>query len=98
MLAGMTSRQLAQWQAYELENGPLDSTWRDDVLAGVHELLQAANHLHGAAHFTDKKHTKNPVPEPERYPRPWQVREKAQEIAAQAAEDAEKGIRRRKRR
>lgn len=42
-------------------------------MAATHEQLQRLNRLQGAAHFTDRKHKKNPVPEPKRYPRPHEV-------------------------
>lgn len=44
-----------------------------EVLAGLHEQLQFLNRLQGAAHFTDKKHRKNPAKEPKHYPRPHEV-------------------------
>lgn len=68
MLASVDSRELTQWLAFEREHGTLQ--YSDEVLAGIHEQLQCVAHLLGAAHFTDDKHTKNPVPEPERIPRP----------------------------
>jgi hypothetical protein len=40
-------------------------------MAQLHELAQQQMRLLGAAHFTDKKHRKNPVPEPKKVPRPW---------------------------
>jgi hypothetical protein len=42
-------------------------------MAQLHELGQQQLRLLGAAHFTDRKHRKNPVPEPKKVPRPWVV-------------------------
>ncbi len=42
-------------------------------MAATHEQLQRLNRLLGAAHFTDRKHKKNPVPEPKHYPRPYEI-------------------------
>lgn len=79
MLGSMSSHELAEWQAYERVAGPLDGTWRDETLSSLHELIQQLNHLLGAAHFTDKKHKNNPVPEPERWIRPYEMWDKAKE-------------------
>jgi hypothetical protein len=35
MLAGMSSRELTEWQAYERVTGPLDVRLRGDISAGV---------------------------------------------------------------
>lgn len=43
------------------------------MLAGIHEQLQFLNRLQGAAHFTDRKHRKNPAKEPKHYPRPHEL-------------------------
>lgn len=59
--------------AYEREDGPIGPRWNDEATAAVHEQLQRLNHLQGAAHFTDKKHKKNPVPSPKKYPRPYEM-------------------------
>lgn len=69
----MDSFELTEWAAYERYAGPLDDTWRDDVQAAVHEQLQSLNRMTGAAHFTDKKHPRNPAPEPRRIPRPAEL-------------------------
>jgi len=73
MLDRISSLELAEWRAYERHAGPLGNGYGDETLAALHEQLQRANHLLGAAHFTDKKHRKNPVPKPEKYPRPSEV-------------------------
>jgi hypothetical protein len=62
--------------AYEREEGPIGPSWQHEVSAATHEQLQRLNRLQGAAHFTDRKHKKNPVPEPKRYPRPYEIFEK----------------------
>ncbi|MFF8831389.1 hypothetical protein [Streptomyces sp. NPDC015131] len=57
--------------AYELAYGPLDHRYANESQAAIHEQLQTLNYMFGAANFTDeKKNKKNPVPEPQRYPRP----------------------------
>lgn len=71
--------ELSEWEAYEREYGPVNDRWRDEVLAQLHELTQQQMRLLGAAHFTDKKHRKNPVPEPKRVPRPWVIHEDDEE-------------------
>jgi hypothetical protein len=76
LLAAVSSRELSEWEAYERHAGPLDTVWQDEVMAGIHEQLQQLNRLQGAAHFTDKKHTKNPAPEPKHYPRPRELYER----------------------
>lgn len=35
--------------AYEMATGPLDGTWRDEILAQIHELIQKNNLLTGAS-------------------------------------------------
>lgn len=79
VLARHTSRQLAEWEAYERFAGPIDRSYDREALAGIHEQLQYMNRLLGAAHFTDKKNPNNPVPEPEHYPRPHELYKRASE-------------------
>ncbi|SOE25604.1 hypothetical protein [Streptomyces sp. OK228] len=79
MLARHTSRELAEWAAYERYAGPIDRSYDQEALAAIHEQLQAMNHLLGAAHFTDKQNTTNPVSEPERYPRSHELYQRASE-------------------
>lgn len=69
----ISSRELTEWMAFEREEGPIGPRWRDEMLAAIHEQLQRLSHLQGAAHFTDKKHRKNPVPSPKHYPRPHEI-------------------------
>ena len=35
-----TSRELEEWMAYERVVGPVDSSWDQEVLAQIHELIQ----------------------------------------------------------
>lgn len=58
---------------FERVDGPVGPAWRDEADAAIHEQLQRLNHIQGAAHFTDRKHKKNPVPKPKHYPRPWEL-------------------------
>jgi hypothetical protein len=59
--------------AFERDEGPIGPRWQSEVMAATHEQLQRLNHLLGAAHFTDDKHKKNPVPKPRHYPRPDEI-------------------------
>lgn len=79
VLARHTSRELAEWAAYERFAGPIDPGYEREALAAIHEQLQYMNRLLGAAHFTDKKNPNNPAPEPEHYPRPRELFERASE-------------------
>lgn len=64
--------------AYERFAGPIDLSYDREVLAEIQEQLQYMNRLLGAAHFTDeKKNRQNPVPEPEHYPRPHELYQRA---------------------
>lgn len=73
LLARIDSRELAEWAAYERYAGPVDDSYLAGALAALHEQIQTLNRMTGAAHFTDKKHTKNPAPEPKHYPRPHEL-------------------------
>jgi hypothetical protein len=70
-LAHISSWELSEWEAYEREYGPVNNLFQSEVLAQIHELIQQLNRITGAAHFTNKTHRKNPVPEPKKVPRPW---------------------------
>lgn len=48
-------------------------------MAQIHELGQQQLRLLGAAHFTDRKHRKNPVPEPKKVPRPWVIHDEEED-------------------
>lgn len=65
MLQCIDSRELAEWQAYEIVYGPIGHEWRDDVLAAIAERLHVQNYLFGKANFKE-----SPIPEPEPVPRP----------------------------
>lgn len=69
----MSSLELTEWMAFERFAGPVGNAYRDELLAGLHELIQNLNHLTGQAHFTDKNHKKGPAPKPEHYPRPQEL-------------------------
>ncbi len=77
-----TSRQIAEWLAYERFAGPIDRSYDRDVLAAMHEQLQYLCRLIGAAHFTDRKHPNNPVPEPQHYPRAHELYQPAGDAEA----------------
>jgi hypothetical protein len=83
LLARTTSRELAEWVAYEHHAGPLGPAWRDDTAAATLEALQYIQHLLGAGLFSDRTHP-NPVPAPSRVPRPAEAAE-----AAEADTDAQ---------
>ncbi|MFT2016290.1 hypothetical protein ACMA1D_10670 [Streptomyces sp. 796.1] len=72
MLSSVSSRELAEWMAYEKVAGPVGSVHGDEILAAIHEQLGFIAHLLGAAHFSDESHP-NPIPAPERYPRPHEL-------------------------
>lgn len=90
-LEHISSLELTEWQAFESLNGPLNTEWSDETLAALHEQLQRLSRIQGAAHFTDRKHRKNPVPEPKHYPRPHEmfVKEGEDRDTYDAAEDEE---------
>lgn len=74
LLEKVTSRELTEWQAYEAKNGPLDSSWRDEVQALSLDMLHDLLYLTGQAHFTNKSHTEGPIdPREENYPRPTEL-------------------------
>lgn len=45
MLARIDSRELAEWEAFERAFGPLDYSWRDDMLARLHEIMQSSDSM-----------------------------------------------------
>lgn len=83
----MTARELTEWEAYERATGPLNRLYSDDMLALIHEQLQALNYLTGS------QADPNPMPEPVRMPRPDESIRPAQEsdgnVSVQADEDDE---------
>lgn len=69
----MTSLELSEWEAYERYAGPLGDSYQAELQAATHEQIQRTNRVLGAAHFTDRKNKKNPVPEVKPYPRPHEI-------------------------
>lgn len=65
LLRRIDSREITEWEAYERAHGPLGNMYSNEALASIHEQLQIANALKGAE-FGDE----NPIPDPEKYPRP----------------------------
>jgi hypothetical protein len=72
LLARIDSRELTEWAAYEHYAGPLGPSWSDEATALSLESLQQLSHLIGAGLLTDRTHP-NPVPPPERVPRPHEA-------------------------
>jgi hypothetical protein len=66
-----TSRELAQWAAYERYAGPLDGSWEAETLAQLHEMTQNLCRMFGAANFE-----RNPMPEPAHHKRPHEVHDR----------------------
>lgn len=81
LLKRISSREIAEWEAYEAVAGPLGHEYSDEMLASIHEQLQTLNRLTGA-NFED-----NPMPEPTKVPRPEDLY-----IAAVAEEDEEEDV------
>lgn len=63
------SYELAQWRAFEKRNGPLGSVYSDDMLANIHEQLQAVQFILGRMSAGDE----SPVPQPHKVRRPNEV-------------------------
>ncbi len=88
MLEKVSSYELAEWMAFEKVNGPLGSQYSDDMMANVHEQLQAIQFILGRMSAGKE----SPVPPPHRLRRPHEVmREPAEpdtrdEDAAEAAQ------------
>lgn len=68
MLQCVDSRELAEWQAYEMAYGPLGNDYQNDLLAAIAERLHVGNYLFGKANFKD-----SPIPEPEPIQRPGEL-------------------------
>lgn len=91
LLATHTSRELAEWRAFEFMNG-FEDTWTQEVLSDIHEQIQWLAHLMGMIHMCEDGDTdSNPIPPPKRYPRRYERRSKfgfeiAEQEAAEAAE------------
>lgn len=65
-----TSRELAEWAAYEREYGAIDSGYQDEALAQIHELLQAIYHITCQA---NSEHGRSEGTEPKRFARPGEI-------------------------
>lgn len=65
----MSSRELAEYRAYELVNGQVDSQYSDDLLAAIHEQLQQVCRLLIAQGADDE----DDIPDINPYPRTWQM-------------------------
>jgi hypothetical protein len=89
MLDRISSLELSEWESYERLSGPLGTSWQDEIRGMIHEQLQQLNRLTGAAHFTDRKHRKNPAPEPKHVPRPWELHKREDEDQEDPDEDEE---------
>lgn len=77
MLRTLSGRELTQWQVYERRTGPLDSSWRDEQLAALGEMIQYNTYITGAV----GQGKKNPAPKPKPVTRAWEVFKKSQEQA-----------------
>ena len=51
MLRTLSSRELTEWRAYEVKNGPLDDAWRDEAMANVVDLVRQLSYLVSQASF-----------------------------------------------
>lgn len=68
LLAGISARELTEWEAYERAVGPLDHAYGDDMLASIHEAVQFLCRLTGA------QLKKNPAKDlPRKLKRPHEV-------------------------
>lgn len=69
MLRSVTSRELAEWRAYEFVNGPVGPQYEQEALASIHEMLQQVARLLVAQNAKDE----DDIPAIVRYPRPFDV-------------------------
>ena len=83
MLGRMTSKELAEWEAFEIVNGPLGTSYSDDMLAAVHEQLQGLMRLTGA------QFEENPAPPVKHVKRPYELSlpEEAEEVMDESEVD-----------
>jgi hypothetical protein len=72
MLRSMSSRELAQWAAYEKVSGPLGPQYSETTLASLYDKGQVTNYLLGAI-YASWVETDNPISKPESIKRPTQV-------------------------
>jgi len=66
MLRSLSSVEIAEWRAYELLNGPLGSSYEQNALASIHEMVQQLCRVMIAVNSEDS----SGVPDIVRYPRP----------------------------
>jgi hypothetical protein len=64
LLLTVSSKELAEWQAFEVVNGPIGREYSDDMLACIHEMLQVI------AYTTGAQLSPNPIPPPKPVTRP----------------------------
>lgn len=65
----ISSYELSQWIAYERASGPLGQIYSQDMLAQIHEQLQAIQYILGAQAAGEE----SPVPIPFKQPRPSDI-------------------------
>lgn len=80
MLSSLSGKELTYWQMYERISGPLDSSWRDEQLAALLELMQTNTSVTGAVGQAKK----NPAPKPKPVTRPWELWKQAKKEAEQS--------------
>lgn len=66
MLDSVDSQELAEFQAYEMVNGPIGGRFQEDVLISIHEMLQQIGRILVAQHTEHRED----IPDLMRYPRP----------------------------
>lgn len=69
LLTRVSSYELTQWMAFERVNGPLGRQYSEDMLANIHEQLQAIQFILGRMSAGED----SPVPAPHRMLRPHEV-------------------------
>lgn len=89
LLCGITAFEIAEWEAYERAFGPLGRQYEQDMLARVHEQLQMIAYVLGAA---NSREDENPVPEPQKVPRPHEVFQNLEAGASEPAAQQELGL------
>lgn len=75
-LAMHSSREVAEYLAYENVAGPLGPSYEQGMLASILELLQQINY--NAVQLQLEKGSENPIPEPQHIPRPHELLAEAQ--------------------
>lgn len=66
MLASLNSREISEWRAYELTNGPVGAQYEQNALAEIHEMLQQLARILIAQHANDQ----DDIPSIQHFPRP----------------------------